>query len=78
MTKTSLKAWVLAARPKTLPAAVAPVTVGTVLGAQLVGAWRVDLAFFALLSCLALQIATNLFNDAIDYEKGALNSGQAF
>ncbi|MCH1506396.1 1,4-dihydroxy-2-naphthoate octaprenyltransferase [Verrucomicrobiales bacterium] len=71
MTKTSLKAWVLAARPKTLPAAVAPVTVGTVLGAQLVGAWRVDLAFFALLSCLALQIATNLFNDAIDYEKGA-------
>ncbi len=68
---TSLKAWVLAARPKTLPAAVAPVTVGTVLGAQLAGAWRMDLAILALLSCLALQIATNLFNDAIDHAKGA-------
>ena len=54
-----------------MPAAIAPVTVGTVLGAQLAGAWRIDLAVFALLSCLALQIATNLFNDAIDHEKGA-------
>lgn len=66
-----MKAWILAARPKTLPAAIAPVAVGTVLGAQLAGAWRIDLALYALLSCLALQIATNLFNDAIDHAKGA-------
>ena len=67
----SFRSWLLAARPKTLPAAVAPVTAGTVLGGKLAGALRWDLACWALLSCLALQIATNLFNDAIDHKKGA-------
>ena len=61
----------LASRPKTLPAAVAPVAVGTVLGGRLAGSWHLELAVFSLLACLALQISTNLFNDAIDHAKGA-------
>jgi 1,4-dihydroxy-2-naphthoate octaprenyltransferase len=69
----SPSAWILAARPKTLPAAVAPVVAGTVLGAQLSvsGSLRIDLALWTLASCLALQVATNLFNDAVDHQKGA-------
>ncbi len=69
---TPISAWVQAARPKTLPAALAPVAVGTVLGYRLSAeTFRLELAFWALASCLALQMATNLFNDAIDHEKGA-------
>lgn len=71
MKPAKLTAWVFAARPKTLPAAVAPVTVGTVLGARLSGHLEVGLALWALVSCVALQIATNFFNDAIDHHKGA-------
>lgn len=66
-----MRSWLLATRPKTLPAAVAPVAAGTVLGGKLQGVWRWDFAWWALASCLALQIATNLFNDAIDHAKGA-------
>ena len=38
-----LRAWLLATRPKTLPAALAPVLVGTALAAT-AGSWRLDLA----------------------------------
>ncbi|MDA1006950.1 MAG: 1,4-dihydroxy-2-naphthoate polyprenyltransferase, partial [Verrucomicrobia bacterium] len=66
-----MKAWILAARPKTLPAAIVPVWVGCVLAWKLVGAvdWR--LAGFTLAGALCIQVATNLFNDAIDARKGA-------
>lgn len=63
--------WIQAARPKTLGAAVAPVLVGTALGWKLHGEWHSWLAFCALLSCMALQVATNWFNDALDAVKGA-------
>lgn len=63
--------WLLAARPKTLPAALAPVAAGTALGCELAGAFHPGLALLALASCLCLQISTNLFNDAIDHRKGA-------
>jgi len=66
-----MPAWLLAARPKTLPAAVVPVWVGTVLGWKLTGGWSPWLAACALLSALAIQVATNLFNDALDFKKGA-------
>lgn len=65
------KPWLLAARPKTLPAAVVPVWLGSVL------AWMLDQAFSPWLtactlgSAVAIQVATNLFNDAIDFGKGA-------
>ncbi|MFT4547731.1 MAG: 1,4-dihydroxy-2-naphthoate octaprenyltransferase [Verrucomicrobiales bacterium] len=66
----SLKSWILAARPKTLPAALVPVWVGTVLAGRL-GTTDATLGWCTLLSAIAIQVATNFFNDALDSEKGA-------
>jgi 1,4-dihydroxy-2-naphthoate octaprenyltransferase len=62
--------WIEAARPKTLPAAVVPVVVGTACarGAGDI-AWGPALA--ALAGAIAIQIGTNFANDAFDAEKGA-------
>jgi 1,4-dihydroxy-2-naphthoate octaprenyltransferase len=54
--------WLEAARPKTLPAAVAPVLVGTAV-ADRVSAWRF---IAALVVALALQVAVNFANDLFD------------
>ena len=67
----NLTPWILAARPKTLGAAIAPVLVGSVLGWKLSGHFCVWLALATLASCMCLQIATNLFNDALDSIKGS-------
>jgi len=65
-----LKAWVLATRPKTLFAAVAPVLLGTALAfSQSQG--NFPAAFAALLGAVCIQIATNLANDYWDSKKGA-------
>jgi 1,4-dihydroxy-2-naphthoate octaprenyltransferase len=66
-----VKPWILAARPKTLGAAIAPVLVGSVLGWKLSGEFCVWLMLATLASCMCLQIATNLFNDALDSIKGS-------
>jgi 1,4-dihydroxy-2-naphthoate octaprenyltransferase len=66
-----MKPWLLAARPKTLPAAIVPVWVGSVLAWKLTGAWSPGLTICALLSAVCIQIATNFFNDALDFKKGA-------
>lgn len=63
--------WIQAARPKTLGAAIAPVAVGSMLGWKIGGHFEWRLLFFTLGSCMALQIATNFFNDAIDFVKGS-------
>jgi 1,4-dihydroxy-2-naphthoate octaprenyltransferase len=63
--------WILAARPKTLGAAIAPVLVGSALGAKLGGEFCVWLMLATLGSCICLQIGTNLFNDAVDAMKGS-------
>lgn len=70
------KSYLLAARPKTLPAAIVPVWVGCVLVWRLTD--RIDwvLAGFTVLGALCIQIATNLFNDAVDAEKGADTEGR--
>jgi 1,4-dihydroxy-2-naphthoate polyprenyltransferase len=62
--------WILAARPKTLIAAVAPVAVGTALAWQHTGRIIWIWSILALTGALLIQIATNLVNDAIDFEKG--------
>ena len=63
------RAWVLAIRPRTLPAAVSPVFVGT--GAAFAdGGFRLLPAVAALLGALLLQIGVNLANDYFDYIKG--------
>lgn len=66
---TPLKAWFLAARPKTLSAALIPVAVATALAyANGVAQWEPALlcAFFAML----MQVASNFINDLYDYKKG--------
>ena len=62
--------WVMAARVRTLPAAVAPVLVGTSLA---LGAGRFrPLAFVAaLLGAVFIQVGTNLSNDYSDARRGA-------
>ncbi len=64
------QSWVLAARVPTLPAAVAPVLVGTAVAAQSGGA-RLVPALAALAVALLLQIGTNFANDAFDFLRGA-------
>ncbi len=54
--------WVEASRPRTLPAAVAPVLVGTAVATRFVP-WR---AAAALVVALSLQIAVNFANDYFD------------
>lgn len=68
---SKITSWVLASRPKTLGAAIAPVLVGSALGARLGGEFCVWLMLATLGSCICLQIATNLFNDAVDGLKGS-------
>jgi 1,4-dihydroxy-2-naphthoate polyprenyltransferase len=67
---SAARAWLLASRPKTLPAAAVPVLVGSVLALR-EGAFRPGVMLAALLSALLLQIATNFANDLYDYRKGA-------
>ena len=66
----ALAVWVLAARPKTLPAAAAPVVVGTAV-AVAEDVFRPGPALAALACALLLQIGTNLANDVFDFQRGA-------
>jgi 1,4-dihydroxy-2-naphthoate polyprenyltransferase len=61
--------WVAGARPRTLPAAVAPVLVGTGAAAALDG-FRPVPALLALAVALALQVAVNYANDYSDGRRG--------
>jgi 1,4-dihydroxy-2-naphthoate octaprenyltransferase len=64
------RAWMLAARVRTLPAAAAPVIVGT--GAAIgTGDFAPLPAIAALLGALLLQIGANFANDVFDFERGA-------
>jgi 1,4-dihydroxy-2-naphthoate octaprenyltransferase len=67
---SSLRAWVLAARPATLTVAMVPVVVGSAV-AQRLGGLRLGPALAALLGAIWIQIGTNLANDVFDFEKGA-------
>jgi len=70
------KAWLLAARPKTLPAAVVPVWSGCLMAWGLTGEFHLRLAVITVLGAVFIQIATNLFNDVIDAQKGADTSAR--
>ena len=59
----------MAARPQTLPAAAAPVLVGTACAAA-AGGFRAVPAAAALLGALLIQIGTNFWNDACDFVRG--------
>ncbi|ADB77115.1 1,4-dihydroxy-2-naphthoate polyprenyltransferase [Geodermatophilus obscurus] len=62
--------WLAGARPRTLPAALAPVLVGTGAAAALDG-FRPLTALLALLVALALQVAVNYANDYSDGVRGS-------
>ncbi len=62
----------MAARPRTLPAAIAPVLVGTAAAVQWYGSLPRWGAFFAaLVGSIFIQIGTNLANDYSDAKRGA-------
>ncbi|NLG71775.1 MAG: 1,4-dihydroxy-2-naphthoate polyprenyltransferase [Chloroflexi bacterium] len=67
---SKLQTWILAARPKTLPAAVSPVIVGSA-AAFVDNAFRPGPALAAFFGALLLQIGANLANDVFDFHKGA-------
>ena len=73
---TPARAWMLAARPATLPAATVPVIIG--LGAALSdGAALRPLVFVVTLaSALLIQIGTNFANDYSDFHRGADHDGR--
>jgi 1,4-dihydroxy-2-naphthoate octaprenyltransferase len=67
---SKLQAWWMAARPRTLPAAISPVIVGSALAFR-DGAFRMGPAVAALLGAILIQIGANLANDFMDFQKGA-------
>ena len=68
--QSGARAWLLAIRPATLPAAVGPVLVG--LGVAIGGGVFVPLPALACLAvALLLQVASNLANDLFDFRSGA-------
>jgi 1,4-dihydroxy-2-naphthoate octaprenyltransferase len=70
MAKSSLGIWVAGARPRTLPAAVAPVLVASALAGS---AFNPATAALALLVSLSLQIGVNYANDYSDGIRGTDN-----
>lgn len=68
--KSPFEIWWLAIRPRTLPAAAAPVIVGSAL-AFYAHAFQFFPALATLLGALLLQIGANLANDVFDFKKGA-------
>ena len=70
MSKNSLGIWVDGARPRTLPAAIAPVLVATALARD---SFNPFTALLALTVSLALQIGVNYANDYSDGIRGTDN-----
>jgi 1,4-dihydroxy-2-naphthoate octaprenyltransferase len=67
-----MRIWLMAARPRTLPAAIAPVLVGTAAAVQWLGHLpRVGAFVAALVGSIFIQIGTNLANDYSDAKRGA-------
>lgn len=66
-----IQIWLLAARPRTLPAGVAPVLVGTALAVAERDSLRVGAFIAALLGAIFIQVGANLSNDYSDARRGA-------
>ena len=70
--EAAMRIWMMAARPRTLPAAIAPVLVGTAAAVEWAGELpRVGAFFAALVGSIFIQIGTNLANDYSDAKRGA-------
>src|SRR5215469_7746494 len=67
---SGMRIWLMAARPRTLPAAIAPVLVGTAL-AGFAHIFHPLRFIAALLGAMFIQVGTNLSNDYSDARRGA-------
>ncbi len=67
---STFRIWLLASRPKTLPAALVPVLVGSAFAAR-AGGFQWEAAALCLGFALLVQIGTNFANDYFDYVQGA-------
>jgi 1,4-dihydroxy-2-naphthoate octaprenyltransferase len=68
---SGLRIWLMAARPRTLPAAIAPVLVGSAASTDAGGDFRWAAFGAALAGSILIQIGTNLANDYSDAKRGA-------
>jgi 1,4-dihydroxy-2-naphthoate octaprenyltransferase len=67
---SKLESWILASRPKTLPAAVAPVLVGTAVAIK-DDKFNLTAFLIALICSILIQVGTNFVNDLYDYLAGS-------
>jgi len=65
----ALQPWVLAARPKTLPAAISPILIGIGISVYL-GRFHLGAALAAMACAVFIQIGTNYTNDVVDFTRG--------
>ncbi|MBI59844.1 1,4-dihydroxy-2-naphthoate polyprenyltransferase [bacterium] len=65
----TLKYWILASRPKTLTASLAPVIIGLVLASTYINVIN-RYAAITILCAILIQIGTNIANDYYDFKKG--------
>ncbi len=63
--------WILATRPKTLAAAIAPIIAATSLAHSSGYSISLKVSFLCFLCAALIQIATNYINDGADFESGA-------
>lgn len=72
---SKFQSWILASRPRTLPAALVPVMVGSALAVH-DGKFNIIYSSVALLCSVLIQVGTNFTNDLYDYLKGADNENR--
>ena len=68
--RNKFKSWILASRPKTLPAAIVPVIVGSSLAYSEENFILLN-SLIALFCSLLIQIGTNFVNALYDFLKGS-------
>jgi 1,4-dihydroxy-2-naphthoate polyprenyltransferase len=73
---SAARAWLLASRPHTLPAAAVPVFVGTAVAAHEGARLSATTFVVTLLSALLIQVGTNFANDYSDFHRGADHEGR--
>ena len=76
MAPSPARAWLLASRPATLPAAAVPVLVGSAAAVMEGGIFRPSIFAATLLAALLIQIGTNFANDYSDFHRGADHEGR--
>ncbi|MBQ4891277.1 1,4-dihydroxy-2-naphthoate octaprenyltransferase [Shewanella sp. UCD-FRSSP16_17] len=64
-----MQSWILAIRPRTLPAAIGPLLIGNILALHL-EQFSYTIACISMLCAILLQIAVNLANDYFDFKNG--------